>query len=135
MKKSTKNILLVHSSNDLYGASKILISTIDILIYNGFEVHLILPFNGPLNDNTTIKVNLSIVNLGISQKYFNAIGLFNRLYYIVSSIFYIKNYIKKNRIELVYINTTTIISPCISSFISKILYHHIHEIPTGSSHT
>ncbi len=135
MKKFTKKILIAHSSNDLYGASKVLISTIDILISNGYEVHLILPFNGPLNDNTTIKkVNLSIINLGVfRKKYFNLTGLFNRLYFILSSIFYIKNYIKKNRIELVYINTTTIISACISSYISKIpSIYHIHEIPTGS---
>ena len=53
--KPIKNILLTHSSNDLYGASKVLISTIEILILNGFKVHLILPSNGPLNYNETIK--------------------------------------------------------------------------------
>ena len=84
MKKPIKNILLTHSSNDLYGASKVLISTIEILILNGFKVHLILPSNGPLNYNETIKkVKLTIVNLGVfRKKYFNIIGLFNRLFYI-----------------------------------------------------
>ena len=136
MKKPIKNILLTHSSNDLYGASKVLISTIEILILNGFKVHLILPSNGPLNYNETIKkVKLTIVNLGVfRKKYFNIIGLFNRLFYILKSISYINRYIKKNKIDLVYINTSTTISPCISSYISKVpSIYHIHEIPKGSN--
>ncbi len=135
MKKPIKNILLTHSSNDLYGASKVLVSTIDILILNGFKVHLILPSNGPLNHNETIKkVNLTIINLGVfRKKYFNILGLFNRLFYILKSISYINRYIKKNKIDLVYINTSTTISPCISSYISKVpSIYHIHEIPKGS---
>lgn len=135
MKKSTKKILLVHSSNDLYGASKVLIATIDVLILNGYKVHVILPHDGPLNDNEIIKkVNLSIVNLGVfRKKYFNILGLFNRFFFIIKSIFYINYYIKKNKIDLVYINTSTIISPCISSFISNTPnIFHVHEIPSSS---
>ena len=69
MKNSIKKILITHSSNDLYGASKVLISIIDIFINNGFEVHLLLPNNGPLNKNKTIKkTKLSIINLGVFRK-------------------------------------------------------------------
>ena len=35
LKNSIKKILIAHSSNDLYGASKVLISIIDIFIKNG----------------------------------------------------------------------------------------------------
>ncbi len=135
MKKSIKNILITHSSNDLYGASKVLVTTIDALILNGYEVHVILPHDGPLNHNKTIqKVKLSIVNLGVfRKKYFNILGLITRLFFIIQSILFIKNYIKKNKIDLVYTNTSTIISPCISSFISNTPnIFHIHEIPMGS---
>lgn len=136
MKKFSKNILLVHSSNDMYGASKVLISTINILILNGFQVHLILPNDGPLNHNKVIKkVKLSIINLGVfRKKYFNILGLINRSFYILKSIFFIKQYIKKNKIDLIFINTTTIISPCLSSFISKTpSIYHIHEMPNTSN--
>ncbi len=69
LKNSTKKILIAHSSNDHYGASKVLISIIDIFINNGFEVHLLLPNNGPLNKNTTIKkTKLSIIKLGVFRK-------------------------------------------------------------------
>ena len=69
--------MITHSSNDNYGASKILINIIDIFINNGFEVHLILPNNGPLNENKIIKkTNLKIINLGVfRKKYFNIFGI------------------------------------------------------------
>ena len=123
MKNSTKKILIAHSSNDLYGASKVLISIIDIFINNGFEVHLLLPNNGPLNENKTIKkTKLSIIKLGVfRKKYFTIFGLINRLYFIIKSSLYIKKFLKSNQIDLVYTNTSTLISPSIAA---KLLGYH-----------
>ena len=45
----SKRILIFHSSNDLYGASKILIQVIDLLNKNGYETHVFLPYKGPLD--------------------------------------------------------------------------------------
>ena len=39
----------------MYGASKVLISTINVLLLNGFKVHLMLPNHGPLNNHQSIK--------------------------------------------------------------------------------
>jgi len=135
LKNSTKKILIAHSSNDLYGASKVLISIIDILINNGFKVYLILPNNGPLNNNKIIKkTNLKIINLGVfRKKYFNFFGLINRLYLIIKSFLYIKNFLKTNQIDLVYTNTSTLISPSIAAkFAGVPSIFHIHEIPNGN---
>ena len=135
MKNSIKKILIAHSSNDLYGASKVIISIIDIFINNGFEVHLLLPNNGPLNNNETIKkTKLSIINLGVFRKrYFNFLGLINRLYFIIKSSLYIKKFLKRNQIDLVYTNTSTLISPSIAAKIYGIpSIYHIHEIPSSS---
>ena len=132
MKKSTKNILLVHSSNDLYGASKILITIIEILIKSGHSVHLILPENGPLNNHKSlINVNLSIINIGVfRKKYFNFFGLINRFIFIIKSTFQIKKIIKKYDIDLVYTNTSTIVSPTFAAQLTKTpSIFHIHEIP------
>ena len=97
LRNSIKKILITHSSNDYYGASKVLISIIDIFINNGFEVHLLLPNNGPLNKNRTIKkTKLSIINLGVFRKrYFTIFGLINRFYFIIKSSLFIKKYLKK----------------------------------------
>jgi len=135
LKKSTKNILLVHSSNDLFGASKILIMIIEILIKSGHSVHLILPENGPLNiHKSLINVNLSIINVGVFRKrYFNFFGLISRFIFIIKSTFQIKKIINNHDIDLVYTNTSTIVSPTFAANLSKIpSIFHIHEIPYGS---
>lgn len=136
MKKSTKNILLVHSSNDLYGASKILITIIEILIKSGHSVHLILPEDGPLNKHKSLlNVNLSIINVGVfRKKYLNFFGLLNRLIFIIKSTFQIKKIINKHDIDLVYTNTSTIVSPAFAAQLTKTpSIFHIHEIPVGSN--
>ena len=135
MKNSTKKILIAHSSNDKYGASKVLINTIDIFVNNGFDIYLMLPNNGPLNDNQIIKkTNLKIINLGVfRKKYFNFLGLINRLYFIIKSSLYIKKFLKRNQIDLVYTNTSTLISPSIAAKFAGIpSISHIHEIPSGN---
>ena len=136
MKKSTKNILLIHSSNDLYGASKILITIIEVLIKSGHSVHLILPENGPLNNHKSLKnVNLSIITLGaFRKKYLNFFGLINRSILIIKSIFQIKKIINKYNIDLVYTNTSIIVSPTLAAQLTKTpSIFHIHEIPYGSN--
>jgi glycosyltransferase involved in cell wall biosynthesis len=135
LKNSIKKILITHSSNDNYGASKILISIVDIFIKNGYDIYLILPSNGPMNDNQIIKkTNLKILNLGVfRKKYFTFFGLINRFYFIIKSSLYIKNFLKRNQIDLVYTNTSTLISPSIAAKFTGIpSYFHIHEIPNGN---
>ena len=132
MKNSIKKILIAHSSNDLYGASKVLINIIDIFIKNGFDVYLMLPNNGPLNKIETIKkTNLKIINLGVfRKKYFTLFGLINRIYFIIKSSLHIKKFLKINQIDLVYTNTSTLISPSIAAKLAGIpSTFHIHEIP------
>ena len=136
MKKSTKNILLVHSSNDLYGASKILITIIEILIKSGHSIHLILPEEGPLNNHKSLKnVKLTIINVGVfRKKYSNFLGLINRFFFIVKSTLQLKKIINKYDIDLVYTNTSTVVSPTFAAYLKNIpSICHIHEIPYGSN--
>ncbi len=135
MKNSIKKILIAHSSNDLYGASKVIISIIDIFIKNGYKVYLILPNNGPLNNNEIIKkTNLKIINLGVfRKKYFTLFGLINRICFIIKSSLHLKKFIKINQIDLVYTNTSTLISPSIAAKLAGIpSTFHIHEIPDSN---
>ena len=135
MKKSTTKILLAHSSNDLYGASKILLNIIELLINEGYKVYLFLPEKGPLHENNIIKkCNINIIEFGVFRKrYFNFFGLINRLFHIIKSTFIIRRFILKNKIDLVYTNTSTLISPTIASKLTGIpSIFHIHEIPVSS---
>ena len=131
MKKSIKNILLLHSSNDLYGASKVLIEIVNILYSQGIKIYIILPYKGPLDYILNKKTTIYHKNLGVfRKKYFNVRGLLNRFHKIILSILYINKKIRDKNIDLVYTNTSVIISGGISAKINSIdSFFHIHEMP------
>ena len=135
MISSKKKLLLLHSSNDLYGASKIFLQLIDLLTKNGFDIHVILPEQGMLDD-FLIKKNIKIVyvELGVfRKKYLNPSGLINRAVANVKAIAFLSNYIKDHSIDLVYTNTSTILCGGIAAKKNGIpSLFHIHEIPTGN---
>jgi glycosyltransferase involved in cell wall biosynthesis len=130
-----KNILLLHSSNDLYGASKIFLQLIDLFISKDFNVHILLPEKGKLDDFLNKKeITVSYHELGVlRKKYLNPLGLFNRLVANIKAIKFLSNYIKNHSIDLVYTNTSTTLCGGIAAKkndVSSIF--HIHEIPTGN---
>ena len=135
MISSKKNILLLHSSNDLYGASKIFLQLIDLFISKDFNVHVVLPEKGKLDDFLNKKdITLSYHELGVlRKKYLNPLGLFNRLVSNIKAIKFLSNYIKDHSINLIYTNTSTILCGGIAAKRNGIpSLFHIHEIPTGN---
>ena len=130
---NNKQILVLHSSNDLYGASKILVNVLEILINQGDSIHLILPYKGPLDDLKSKGITIKHHNLGVlRKKYFNFFGLINRSIKIFKSILFINSYVKKNNIDLIYTNTSVIIPGAIVSKINRTpSLFHIHEMPTN----
>jgi len=132
---SKKKILLLHSSNDLYGASKIFLQLIDLFISKDFNVHVVLPERGKLDDFLIKKdILVSYYELGVlRKKYLNPLGLINRLVTNIKAIKFLSNYIKTRSIDLVYTNTSTILSGGISAKINGVSsLFHIHEIPKGN---
>ena len=130
-----KNILLVHSSNDLYGASKIFLQLIDLFLTNGFNVYVVLPEKGMLDDFLIKKdIKIVYVEMGIlRKKYLNPLGLINRAVANIKAIAFLSNYIKTHSIDLVYTNTSTILCGGIAAKKNGIpSLFHIHEIPTGN---
>ena len=130
-----KNILLLHSSNDLYGASKIFLQLIDLFLSNGFNVYVVLPEKGKLDDFLNKKdIKVSYHELGVlRKKYLNLFGLINRLVTNIKAIKFLSNYIKTHSIDLVYTNTSTILCGGIAAKKNSIpSLFHIHEIPTGN---
>ena len=135
MKQPTKKILLLHSSNDMYGASRIVLQVIDILIKAKYEVFVILPYEGVLNKIITDKgASCSVYNLGVfRKKYMNLKGLHNRFLKIKKAKNHIANYIDKQRIDLLYTSTSVIISGGLAAKKSGIpSISHVHEIPTSN---
>ena len=135
MKQLAKRVLLLHSSNDMYGASRIVLQVIDILIKAKYEVHVILPYKGVLNKIITDKgASCSIYNLGVfRKKYLNLKGLYNRFLKIKKAKNHISNYIDKHHIDLLYTSTSVIISGALAAKRRGIpSISHIHEIPTAN---
>ncbi|MDC1455954.1 glycosyltransferase family 4 protein [Flavobacteriaceae bacterium] len=130
-----KKLLLLHSSNDLYGASKIFLQLIDLLTKNGFDVHIIIPEKGMLDDFLIKKdIKIEYFELGVlRKKYLNPLGLINRTVANIKAIAFLSNYIKDHSIDLVYTNTSTVISGGIAAKRTGVpSLFHIHEIPTGN---
>ena len=131
-----KKILILHSSIDLYGASKIFLQIIELLKSNGHQIHVVLPAEGPLDKMISQfkDVNISYHSLGVlRKKYLNPLGLINRLVANVKAIKFLSNYIKDYSIDLVYTNTSTILCGGIAVIKNGVpSVFHIHEIPTGN---
>jgi len=130
-----KNILLLHSSNDLYGASKIFLQLIDLFLSKDFNIHVVLPEKGKLDDFLNQKdIKVSYNELGVlRKKYLNPLGLVNRFVSNIKAIKFLSNYIKIHSIDLVYTNTSTILSGGIAANKNGVpSLFHIHEIPTGN---
>ena len=135
MIRSKKNILLLHSSNDLYGASKIFLQLIDLFISKDFNVHVVLPEKGKLDDFLNKKdIMISYHELGVlRKKYLNPLGLFNRLVTNIKAVKFLSNYINRYSIDLVYTNTSTVLCGGIAAKQNGIAsIFHVHEIPTGN---
>jgi glycosyltransferase involved in cell wall biosynthesis len=127
------NILLLHSSSDLYGASKILLYTVEAMVSQNNHVCVMLEDDGLLVDELKKRgANVEITNLGVlRRKYFNLSGILNRVREITQAHKYIKSFIRKNKISLVYSNTTAVL---VGAFAAKGVnvkhIWHVHEIIT-----
>src|SRR5690554_5146081 len=75
-----QRILMLHSSSDLYGASKIFCITATMLRDSGHVVHVVLSEEGLLADQLRQEgLEVSIMRLGVlRRKYFSFGGLLNR---------------------------------------------------------
>ncbi|MBU1372231.1 MAG: glycosyltransferase family 4 protein [Bacteroidetes bacterium] len=125
------NILMFHSNSDLYGASRILLFTIETFQNEGHYCKVILSSEGPLsNELEQLKVDYEIINLGIlRRKYLNFKGIINRIKVTRKAWKALNKLIEKQKPDLIYTNTSGIL---ISAFIAKKhnIKHiwHLHEI-------
>ena len=124
-------ILLLHSSSDLYGASKIFLQTVQILNGQGHTCHVVVSSAGPLVDKLKQdSVPVTVINLGIiRRKYFTPFGILNRINKWQKANTFLNKYIQQNNIELVYANTTAVILGAYLAHKNKIKHvWHVHEI-------
>jgi glycosyltransferase involved in cell wall biosynthesis len=124
-------ILLLHSSSDIYGASKIFLQTVQLLKKSGHYTIVALSNEGPLSiELEKAGVEVQIINLAIlRRKYFNVAGIFNRYKKWGVAVQALSELIEQHQIDTVYSNTAAVI---VGGYIAKKknLQHiwHLHEI-------
>src|SRR3989339_842681 len=124
-------LLILHSSSDLYGASKILLTSLAIFKKHGHEALVVLSVKGELSERLAqMDVPVIYMPLGIiRRKYMTPKGLLNRVQATRQAIKSIKEIIVAEKIELVYSNTTAVLA---GAFAAKQLgikhIWHVHEI-------
>lgn len=124
-------ILLLHSSSDLYGASKIFLQTVQILKGQGHTCFVVVSSEGPLVEKLKqVNIPVIVINLGIiRRKYFTPLGILNRINKWYKANDLLDKYIQQNGIELVYSNTTAVLLGAYLAHKNKIKHvWHVHEI-------
>lgn len=126
------NILFVHSSSELYGSDKSLLNIVRLLDRNQFQVHVILPCDGPLVDEMRkigdVKVNIYDIAV-LRRKNLSIKGGVQYLYQLRKAVNFIKGYITQNNIDIVDTNTSVVFSGAIAAKSCKIKsVWHIREI-------
>ena len=124
-------ILLLHSSSDIYGASKIFLQTVQLLQSKGHTPIVVLSNEGALSVALEkAGVHVHIINLAIlRRKYFNLKGLLNRYQRWKQAVRELDYIITTHQIDTVYSNTAAVL---VGGYIAKKrgLQHiwHLHEI-------
>jgi len=125
------NILLLHSSSDLYGASKILLYIVEAMISQNHQVSVMVSDEGLLIDELKKRgASVEVFPLGVlRRKYFKSSGIVNRIREMLAAYSHIKAFIIINNISLVYSNTTAVLA---GAFAAKRMQRkhiwHVHEI-------
>lgn len=125
------NLLILHGSSDLYGASKILLVTVQLLVKKGYKPLVVLGHHGPLADKLVeAGAEIAFIRLGIlRRKYKTPVGMLNRLSVLLKASRCLKRLIIEKQIEIVYSNTTAVLAGAFAAKAMGIKHvWHIHEI-------
>lgn len=127
-----KNILFIHSSAELYGSDRSLLYLLQNINKNEYQINVLLPDKGPLAYELEkvkgVKVDIFEVAV-LRRKNLSVHGLCSYVKNFFESYKYIKKYIKKNNINIVYTNTAVVFPGAIAAKHSHIKnVWHIREI-------
>lgn len=126
-------ILILSSSSDLYGGSKIMSIVAETLSEHGHHPIVVLSEKGPLVNYLKEKnIEVRIIRLGIlRRKYFTPAGLINRIKVSNEAWKKLKTIVESENIDVIYSNTTSVLIGSYLAYKMKVRHvWHIHEIIT-----
>lgn len=124
-------ILLLHSSSDLYGASKILLGIVHLLKKRNHQVWVVLSEEGPLSSVLAeAGATVMYIRLGIlRRKYVTPRGIINRIITIRKAKKQLQVFIIQQGIERVYSNTSGVLAGAFAAAACNVPHiWHVHEI-------
>jgi len=122
--------LYLHGSPDFYGSGKVLLEILRIP-GNAEQAIVVFPHEGPLCEPIKkMGIAVHIINMGaLRKKYFTPQGIIGRVFLWIAAIIKIRQLIKKEKVERLYINSLTIIiGPWLKTNRKMRLIWHLHEI-------
>jgi glycosyltransferase involved in cell wall biosynthesis len=125
------NILILHSSSDLYGGSKILLVTVKILTARGHNISVVLSEYGPLADELqNAGIEIIYIKLGIlRRKYKSLPGIINRMTTMRRAYTSVKKLIREKHIDILFTNTTSVLVGAYAARKTRTKHiWHVHEI-------
>lgn len=124
-------VIFLHSSSELYGASKILLYVMQIFRDLGYSPLIIFPGDGPLRPELErLGFDYKIINLGIlRRKHFHPKGILDRGKKMYKAYRFLDEIHQKEPISLIYSNTLAVIVGATFARRRDIPHvWHIHEI-------
>lgn len=124
-------ILFLHSSSDLYGASKILLAVTELCKESKHEITVVLSEKGMLADQLTeLGIEVLFIDLAILRRQYLSIGgLLNRVSTGYKAYRKLKEFCKERHFNLIYSNTTAVIVGFFVAAKMRIEHiWHVHEI-------
>lgn len=126
-----RNILILSQGADFYGSNFILLEAAKHLKQQGYRLHVLFPYAGPIiNEFEKSQISTGVMNLGIlRRKYVSFFGLINRSYFFTSSFIKILVLIKNRKIDIIYSNGLGVLVGIFAALFSgKKHIWHLHEI-------
>ena len=124
-------ILFLHSSSDLYGASKILLAVTELCKESNHEITVVLSEKGMLADQLTqLGIEVHFIDLAILRRQYLSIGgLLNRVSTGYKAYRKLKELCMERHFNLIYSNTTAVIVGFFVAAKMRIAHiWHVHEI-------
>ncbi len=125
------HILFLHSSSDLYGASKILLAVTKLCKEKNHKISVVLSEKGELAEKLMeLDCAVLIIDLSILRRqYFNISGMFSRATRLWKAYNSLKHICQSEKVDLIYSNTTgVIVGVLVASKLNIPHIWHVHEI-------
>jgi glycosyltransferase involved in cell wall biosynthesis len=128
---TTKTVLVVHSTSDLYGASRVLLMSVTAMTAAGIRPIVVVSGEGPLTEELRRRgVQVEILSLAvIRRKYMNLRGMLGRTRRFLVAWHRLARLVDEHDVGLIYTNTAAV---WVGAWVArrKGIRHlwHIHEI-------